>query len=506
VEQILFRRLAIFVGGCTLEAAEAVAGDRRLSPLGDVLAGIEALVDQHLIERAGEMMDQPRFVMLETIREFAWEQLVASGEDALVGWAHADYYLAFAARGERVLYDGPDPLSWLAGLESDHPNLRAALTRFLAEGDAEAALRMAGALTPFWFQHSHLGEGQAWLEKTLAAPGANEAAPEARASASFGLGMLSLFFHQDLTRAAAAMAESAALAETANDAVAIAMAKIGESQIRLFHGEYASAARLAVEGRTRLEEAGEHKRALFGDFVEARAAHHSGNWTKAEALYDALLCRAEEIGALYHVVASLQSLALLAQARGDAALAARRFTAALRGFWDLGEQWNVAACLEGIAIAGSTRPSPRATHLLGAAARLRQVIGAPMLPADRPAYEHALKAIRQEVGNRAFDAGWSAGAELTLDAAVAEALAMIAEEPEGPPAADELVLTGASPLTRREQEVLRLLVEGLPDREIARALYITRRTASQHVGAILAKLGVASRTAAATRAVRDHLV
>jgi len=156
-EPTLFRRLAVFVGGCTLEAAEAVcdaAGD-----LGIVLLeGVASLVDKSLLRQQDGPSGEPRFTMLETIREFGLDQLEASGEAEPIRRRHAEYYLQLVPGGEPQRR-GPNQIAWLDRLESEHDNLRAALTWALDEGnDVRIGLQLSSALTPFWFVRGHLSE------------------------------------------------------------------------------------------------------------------------------------------------------------------------------------------------------------------------------------------------------------------------------------------------------------------------------------------------------------
>ena len=166
-EQTLFRGLAVFVGGCTLEAAEAVCATDGNGALG-VLEGITSLVDKSLLREEDGPDGEPRYQMLETVREFGLERLIDSGEEAEVRAAHAAHCLALAER-TAPLVRGSEARTRLAVLEHDHGNLRAALAWFQARGEAEDFLRLAAALGYFWSMSGHWTEGNAWLEHALAA-------------------------------------------------------------------------------------------------------------------------------------------------------------------------------------------------------------------------------------------------------------------------------------------------------------------------------------------------
>jgi predicted ATPase/class 3 adenylate cyclase len=168
-EQALFRRMAVFVGGCTLEAAEAVcraAGPPEL----DVLEGMTSLVDKSLLRQEEEANREPRFQMLETIREYGLECLTTSGELESARRAHATDYLALAEEAEPEL-TGPQQGVWLHRLETEHDNLRAALQWSQARQDAETGLRLGGALWRFWLVRGYLREGRERLGRLLALAG-----------------------------------------------------------------------------------------------------------------------------------------------------------------------------------------------------------------------------------------------------------------------------------------------------------------------------------------------
>ncbi|HEV2109439.1 MAG TPA: NB-ARC domain-containing protein, partial [Thermomicrobiales bacterium] len=191
-EQALLRRLSVFLGGWTLEAAESVctlAGDSVI----DVFEGLASLVDKSLVHRLPDVEGiEPRFGMLETIREFGLEQLAAGSDGPSTRNAHAAYYVGLAERMEPDLYGGRDLVRLLATLEAEHANLRAALTHLMEVRDATASLRLAGALAPFWLFHSHRSEGRRWLDRALLAAEGTGAPADVRARAFGGAAVLAL--------------------------------------------------------------------------------------------------------------------------------------------------------------------------------------------------------------------------------------------------------------------------------------------------------------------------
>ncbi len=504
-EQALFRRLAVFAGGCTIEAAEAVgtaAGETEI----DILEGLGALVDKSLLLVRGlegtVEEPAPRYLMLETIREFALEQLTASGEKDAVLRAHARYFSALADAGEVVLNNGPNAIGWLNRLAAEHPNLRAALDWLLEIGDAEGAQDLAGALALFWFQHSHFAEGRAWLERALELDSASDTSPIVRSRAIVSLGLLTIF-HLGPAQAMPMIAQGQDVAEESGATPAIAFAVFGQALLQLFLGDFPASAALAGQAAARFEEIDEPGRALTALFIAARATHYRGDLERAEALYQSVLADARVMDNTYVQSSALQSLAQLAAARDDATTAAKSFAEALTRFLDLGDRWNVAACLEGIAAVVARSDPAGSTYLFGAAATLRRVIGAQMLPAEQADYNAAIAALRLTLGEPVFDATWSAGAAAPLDETIVEALAVTAET--GIPATSAASSTAPFNLTPRERDVLRLLVAGRTDREIAEALFIGERTVQSHAEHIYAKLGVHNRHEATAIAVRIGL-
>jgi non-specific serine/threonine protein kinase len=500
-EQALFRRLAVFVGGFTLAAAEAVCGAD--------LDRVGVLVDRSLVQPlavGGDRPDpMPRFAMLETIREYTLDRLAERGEEEATRAAHASYFLDLAEDAEGPIYDLGRPED-LARLEAEHPNFRAALTWLIAAGRAEEALRLAGALFTFWFHHSHLTEGRAWLERGLGLLAA--ASPSMRARALTGVGVLAAVQH-DFVPAAEALAKAEEWARSGTDRRVLAMVPAALGLLALFQGRLADAARYG-EAAARLGEAiDDHGSVFRGRFFVARAAHHGGALERADALYRSLLDDGQRFGP-WHLAAVHLALAQIAQAWGDADRAAGHYTAALRSYREQGELWSVAACLEGIAAVGAGRNRDAAARILGAAAALRAAIAAPIFPANRPEHELAVEAVRSALGEAAFTAAWAAGSRLSLSAAIAKAEALLTEmatpAPADPSGTSGDERPAAVRLTPRERAVLRLLTEQRTDKEIGAALFISHRTAMWHVSRILRKLGVASRGEAADYAVRNGLV
>ena len=185
-EQALFARLSVFSGGCALEAVEAVCDAEDDLPV-DIFEGLSSLVDKSMLRQEEGIEGEPRFVMLETIREYARERLDVSGKAEETGRLHAECFLALAEQGEPGPREPEEATSWLERLDVEHDNMRAALSWSLESEEAELGLRLAGTLWRFWWMRGHYGEGRRWLEEALAKDGR---ATAARAKALEAVGWL----------------------------------------------------------------------------------------------------------------------------------------------------------------------------------------------------------------------------------------------------------------------------------------------------------------------------
>ncbi len=500
-EQILFRRLAVFVGGFDLEAAEAVAGGPDAPGL-DVLDGICSLVDQSLLREEDDPDGEPRYRMLETAREFGLERLNASGEEATVRDRHAAWCLTLAEAAGAVLRTTYDP-GVVARLEAEHPNLRAALVWFAQASDGEALVRIGATLGRFWYVAGHAREGRGWLERALALAPAAPTPARARALLNAGLLTLGLGDAEAAFRdheAAAALARELGLGEEE------AVGELGQGVALQYRGEYDAAEVRFAAALPRFRQAGKGVYELATTYHLGVVAHGRGEAGRARRLWEETLAEARARGELVFVAWCLELLGLLAAEQGDlrgaaAALGERlavgrsvlhrhhrgELLATLAVLGDACGQVEAAARLLGAAETAEAAQHfdpPVGLACARAAERLRQALGA-------AAYERALAAGRGQ-GPEAVEAD----ARAVLDAAAASGAAETAR----PDPAD------AHGLTPRERDVLRLLVEGCSDREIAEALGLRYRTVTSYVRNILTRLDVTSRTAAATYAVRHGLV
>ncbi len=522
-ERTLFRRLAVFAGGFSLEAVEVVVGGLRtedselsglstatasadvrpsdgtssvLSPQSSVLDALAALVGQSLVQTVVGSDGEHRFRLLETIREYAIEQLAASREEEVLRGRHAAWCLALAERAEPALL-GPDQAMWMVRLETDHDNLAAALEWAFGRPD-DTAGRLVGALWQFWFTHNRLIEGRRWLERALSRAAAME---PARIKLLTGAAILT-WAQGDYERSAAYARESLAICRAVDHApgIALSLLLLGVALLDLGADDEARASfEEALALWRRLEVAPWIAHALT---QLAFVLYRQQESERAVTLCEEALGIERSIKDNWSAALTLSTLGQIVRDQADYARAAACFEESLDLWWTLGDHWNIAHALSGLAsVAGARGHAADAARLLGAADRVRQRAGAPLSPSNQVNHDRYVAAARAGLGDAAFAEAWAAGRATTSEEAVAMARAIIprlgtdavAPMPAAPAAAT---------LTRRELEVMRLLMEGRSDREIADRLFISLRTGTTHVSHILGKFGVESRTAAVAYARR----
>jgi predicted ATPase len=452
-EKRLFRRLAVFAGSCTLEAAEAVCNPRQDADL-SVLDGMSSLVDKSLIQEADAAPDELRFTMLETVREYALEQLDASGEHPVTRRAHAAYCLIIAEEGLGPMTPAQRE-DWLARCQREHENHRAAFDHLIATHDDGWALRLALALSDYWDRHDHRLEGFASFQALLRLPGLAGRTPARATAIARGsllapvleatraeqealsiyrelgdlrgvVGQLNNLgvnhrFIGDYEGARACLEESVAICRQLGDRAAAATALSNLADVRRRQGHYADA-------RTALEDAHD----LFGQaghtIGQAWSLNHLGDVARSAGdLADARVQyqRGADLflglGDMMGVARSAIDLGHLACEEGDVATAHARFGEALDSFERLNQRLGVAIALEAFACAAVVDGDrDRALTLAGAAASLRQASGA-----FAPGALHQGTRVERRIAelwaldDADADARRRAGASLPLERAVA---------------------------------------------------------------------------------------
>ncbi len=326
-EKTCLRRLSVFSGGCTLEAAEAVcpdSGPGGVLPAGQVLQTISVLVDRSLLtaeERCGSM----RYGMLESIHQFARTRLDAAGETGLVRQRHLDWLIGYARQAD---VDGPDQEAWLDLLEADLENFRAGLAWALDSDQASAgearvpALALAGALAPFWIVRGHIGLGRGWLESALAAAGPS-ADPRLRAAALDGAGQLA-YVQSDHDAQRGYQEESLAIWRELGDDVRVASCLGDLGAAAHVRGEYPEALAIYTEALELASRAGDGHQMARAYSGLGRLALHRGNLEQATEYYTASMERFRQAGDLRRTTLILGNLGVVAIHSGDLELASDR--------------------------------------------------------------------------------------------------------------------------------------------------------------------------------------
>ncbi len=591
-EQRLFQRLSVFVGGCSLQAIEAICaalgdGDGE----GQVLDKVASLIDKSLLQQTGQGEDELRLGMLETIREYGLERLTVSGEAEATRQAHAVYYLALAEEANAEL-SSPRQAVWLERLEGEHDNLRAVVRWSLEPAEdvaqrREVLLRLGGALAEFWHVHGHYSEGRNVLERALA--GSEGVAAPVCAKALCAAAML-VTMQGDAERATILVEESLTLSRALGDSPGIARALYLLGHTAWLQGDLARAGALLEESSELYRAMDDRDSVAFTLYNLANLARYQGEYAKAKALLEeslalfrerankrgmalALLLDAElrflahrdpmlihplleESLALFTEIGDKDGLALhcyvsgqVALSQSDASTARSLLEESLALYRDLGDRQRMAQVLVGLAKVEAYQGDLSTSHILyeeslsvarvgykldiasgleglanvvvaqgefewatrlwGAAEALRETMGAPLPPLERPDYEHATSAARTALGAEAFTAARAEGKTMTLEQFLAAKgrAALPTPIPAGPPTTRrEPHLAYPDGMTAREVEVLRLVAQGLTDAQVADKLVITRRTVNWYLTSIYNKIQVSSRSAATRYAIERRLV
>ena len=527
-EQALFRRLGVFTGGFTLAAAEAVcgggAGERESGDDRGVVDGLAQLVDTSLVEHRGGVGGEPRFFMLETIREYALERLAASGDVEPLAWQHAGYFTTLVEAWARR--DAQRHRGWWDRLAPEHPNVRAALAWSRTEASGEIGLRLTVALFAFWRARGHLREGYRWFVDAVTprVAGLADASPtlayrSLRAQALMLLGVFATFL-DDFDGAQRWLEESLALYEALGDRAGIASAHAHRGMLLQMQGDFVRAG-VELETSLRLHrDRGQVYDIGLGLFFLGTLAYSEGNVDHARGLWEESLQLLRAGDDSWDIANVLAHLAMVALDNGDAVQAGAYLRESLGRFRDLDERWQTIRALEisaqqaalrGRHTADAQSHSVQAARLYGAAEALRETMDTPQMAIYRAHYRRAVAVLWTQLDPTAGLAAWAAGRALTLQQAVDEALKTLDGGAEAAAAgADGAVRKApsrrsATQLTAREVAVLKVVAEGATDQDVAERLGLQRRTVTSYLTSIYAKLDVRTRTAA-VRVARERNV
>ncbi len=454
-EQSLFTRLSVFVGGFTAADVEAVCGGE---PRLDEAAGVESLLNKSLLRQISGAAGEPRFMMLETMREYAQEKLVERGETNFIREQHARYFLAFAERAALEL-TGLSAAEWHNRLESHHDNLRSALRWCLAnDHDGLTSLRLVNSLHHFWWTRGYLSEGRAWLSAALRLNGAS-APTQLRADVLRGAGGIA---YQQCGYAAARTfyREALDIYQYLGDQHGVARTLLSLGDVEMSVGDYETCESLFQQGARMLQAIGDilgYAHALDflawcvlrgrGDYTQAAAwfeqaltlfhqtsdmngialvysglgeiALRHEDFEQATQLLEQSLGLRRQLGQMWGIAATLGSLALVAQFQGDVQRAMALLSDSLLIRKEIGDPGGMAWCLEKLAeIAHIDQDDGRAARILGAAAALRASVHSIIDPNDQPKYDRLIARVRSWLGDDIYEAVWMEGKAMSLESLI----------------------------------------------------------------------------------------
>jgi non-specific serine/threonine protein kinase len=456
-ERMLFSRLSVFAGGWMVEAAEAICTGESVEAY-EVIDLLTHLVDKSLVV-AEEENGRTRYRFLETVRQYARDRLLESGEAEELRGRHLKWFLGLVECAEPE-FRGPNLMIWLDRLEAERDNIRAALEWSLESDKGEEGLRLAGALWHFWYTRGYWNEMSRWLEETLLR--SRGASASARAKALGGAGVLK----EDYSQRTALLEESLALYREVGDknGAAWALEILGGAGALLLQGEYERAVALLEESLSLYREV--RNKGGIGRVLNnlGAVAYFQDDYEGAKALSEESLSLSREVGDKRHIAFALSYLGKVMLSQGDHGSAAEMFEESLALFREVGEKVSIAGllydlaavalrqgdygraaalyeegldlsreigikrdmiksdiagCIEGFAVvAGAQGEQERAARLFGAAEALREAINYPLSPADRPLYDRSVAAVRARLGEEAFREAWEEGRRMTMEEAV----------------------------------------------------------------------------------------
>ena len=465
-EGVLLGRLSVFMGGWTLPAVEAVCDGEGIEEY-EVLELLTSLVEKSLVVAeeafsAEEVRGEARYRLLETVRQYAGEKLMESGEAARLRERHLEWYLGLAEKAEPELQGG-DQVEWLEQLELEHDNLKAALE--WSEGTeekAEVGLRLAGALYRFWLVRGYLSEGGEWLKRKLAeGNGASASTParaQWRAKALNGAGALSqrqgdltrattlleeslstfreigdkagmansirnlglvAMYQDDRDRATGLFEESLSLFREVRDkgGIAISLRLLGQTKIE---GNYDRAMQMFEESLTLCRELGDKAGMANSLRFLGYGAIPKGDYKRARELLEESLALCHEIGDKDGIAFTLLILGTVAQYQEDHKQVSALFEESLVKFKELGDKMGISMCLRLMSLrVGEQEQHERAARLNGAAEALGDFS---LPPFEKTEHEKSVASVRASLGEEAFESAWSEGRAMSMEEAIDYAL------------------------------------------------------------------------------------
>lgn len=528
-EQTLFRRLAAFAGGFSLEAAETVcaspAGQNQENRIGvitppadirqqDVLDLLAQLIEKSLVLVEQETGLGLRYRLLEPVRQYGMIKLQDSGEEDRIRDLHLQWYLGLAEKAAPELARAQRK-RWVERLEQDTPNLRAAFDWSAARpGRANLGARLASALSQFWQTRGYFSEGLERLETVLSR--STEISGAERASALQSAAFLAVHV-RDTRRAKTYLDEALDLARAAGDRSGTAQQQHLLGWAAMQEGDLERAEGAGIESLAIYQELEDRTGAAMALMLLGDLAYLRGDIDRASAHQEEGLAMSQQNGYALGIPRRLTRLAQIAQIRGQSQRARSFFEESLRLCREGGDHWGMAMALAGLAGLVKASGDPKhAARLLGATQAFLNAFGTPLWPLDQKEFDECSATVRAQIGETAFEVAWQDGLAFEMrdldrlvEFALSETEPSRSESSQAERGLRRTSLQAAkhefSGLTRREREVAALIAQGKGNLEIAASLYIGLRTVEAHVTHILDKLGFNSRTQVAGWAVDKGL-
>jgi predicted ATPase/DNA-binding CsgD family transcriptional regulator len=489
-EAALFRRLAVFAGGAALEGAATVVGGTTY----EMFDRLGSLVEKNLLVAEEGPDLEPRFRLLETVREYALEQLRASGEEAATRDAHAGYVMAFVEQSWPRLWMDQHDCTLV-----EHENVRGALRWLLDSGNVDGAGQVVWSLGMFWWSRYLFREAQYWGDQVYAAAGQQHRLARARGAALAFIGAVFQGVDVSAARALAQQAEADFRAE--GDLQAVGRVLLWRAFLAPLSGSLAASLGWLREAELLLQQAGDTWGVAMAVNGIGAGLAATGDLAGAEEHSQRALAMARAAGDQRSVAQFLEQLALIALRRGDFETATRWFSDALPVLWVTGHEELLSYGLKGVAMMAHQRAEHhRAARLAAAAEALNEAHGLATCPFRESTYAQVLNELgRLRRADPAVARAWSEGRRMTPADAVDYAATQVM------PSTTAVRNARRDGLSAREAEVAALIARGHTSREIAQTLVISEKTADSHADHIRTKLGLRSRAEIAAWAVTHHL-
>jgi predicted ATPase/class 3 adenylate cyclase/DNA-binding CsgD family transcriptional regulator len=527
-EQLMFKRLAVFVSGWTLEAAETICSGEEIDP-GAVLHLLSQLVNKSLVT-AAPVGEESRYKMLETIRQYALERLGESGKANEVRGRHLGYFLQWVEKAAPL--GRAEQFAWSDRFEAEHDNIRAALewSRVAIPG-ANAGLRLAAAMGYFWKLRGYYTEGRMRLSAALAQRGAQQPTL-ARAQALHQASVLA-FFQSDYQAVRASAEESMVISRGLGAVGRLTVANTLEilAEAATETGDYSTAPKLYEEALAVYREVGDlvgigdtlkmlgWVSMRTGDFEQAESrlgeglvacrqsgdlrqinsalaglgelAVRRGRYERARDLLGESLDISRRSGDKWGLAIALGSLGWIALRQQDFGEMGKLLGESMKVRLETGDKGGIAWCLEKLAEAAGRQGQPeKAVKTFSAASVLRTSVGSVIDPVDQQDHDRILSGLRTALGEEVFRGAWEQGAAMPLDEMIAYALSEPGLTAREATRSEKEQFGG---LTAREREVATLIAQGKSNREIAATMVVGAKTVETYVTRILNKLGLVSR-------------